>query len=907
MSFQLSPFVACALIAWPMTLCCSPAARAAPPAARTAELASRHWQLRVSTGEDQVRVRFQNKQLRFCLADGPYSYRAELDRGQTFESCQGLRGAHVAASSGQLVVRGELAGLELEHRFELPRNRPYLEERITLRNRTARRISLADFEAGFVRRVADTGGQVSAEIAHDRWVAVPLRARATDPKGHVNDFSIHDLLAKPGYEPRMNKDLQYSQVPSRHRASEGWAWTHGEGTLGIFVFNQQNMLFSVVSVQKDVQGAALRFGGACMISGEPAALTRIAPGETVDLGTVRYHSLKGGYTEAAYAFRALLDEKGCRFPADYNPPVHWEQLYDMPNAWEDRPHRYTRAIVEKEAAKGKAYSCEALYLDPGWDTGFGTFLWGEDWLGPRAAFVRDMQSGFGLKLALHCPLATWVSHQYSWGLDAVKSWPEAAARTAPPESARAVEALRVPAVREGRRNLALLPAARAAASSVLQGGAMPIHQVAHLNDGWHGNQASWIADQMPAWAEVDLGAVHTIGSIRLGNDHARQYTDRAATHLRLLTATDYNADSQAATWRSVAEQQGEPLFEEKVFAFAPVAARWVRVELLRGGQDMPRLDEIEVYEAAPVSREEADAFARDARRGPAPPPARQMTGPLLCLGSRQYRDEAERRLLANCADGAVFLMFDGNWWNGGCVNPAHGHPVPYRVEDHIRACLDLAQRVHARYPKVLIEMHDPIAGGSMPRLTPVYYKHGLPGSYDENWGFELMWDPLADLKETRARSLYYYNLGCNVPLYLHVDVRKDNESCLVLWWYASTCRHLGIGGTSPNPAVVQAQQQAMRRYRQIEAFYKRGEFYGLSEEIHLHVLPGEDAFVVNLFNLFDQTRTLSASCPLARLGLNPKKPCRSTSSWATVENGQLRVACAMPPWSAQVAEIRRGE
>ncbi len=265
-------------------------------------------------------------------------------------------------------------------------------------------------------------------------MAVPLRARATDPKGYVNDFSIQDLITKPGYEPRVNKDLQYSQLPSRHRASEGWAWTHGETTLGIFAFNQQNMLFSVVSVQKEAEGTSLRFGGACMISGEPAALTRIAPGETVDLGTVRYESLKGGYAEAMYAFRALLDEKGCRFPADYNPPVHWEQLYDMPNAWEDRPQRYTKAIVEKEAAKGKAYSCEALYLDPGWDTEFGTFLWGEKWLGPRAAFVREMQSEFGLKLALHCPLATWVSHQYSWGLGAVKSWPEAAARMAPPEA-----------------------------------------------------------------------------------------------------------------------------------------------------------------------------------------------------------------------------------------------------------------------------------------------------------------------------------------------------------------------------------------------------------------------------------------------------------------------------------------
>ena len=76
----------------------------------------------------------------------------------------------------------------------------------------------------------------------------------------------------------------------------------------------------------------------------------------------------------------------------------------MPNAWEARPNRYTKAIIEKEAAKAKAYSCEALYLDPGWDTEFGTFLWGEQWLGPRTAFVRglaQLESDRGESLRQH--------------------------------------------------------------------------------------------------------------------------------------------------------------------------------------------------------------------------------------------------------------------------------------------------------------------------------------------------------------------------------------------------------------------------------------------------------------------------------------------------------------------------
>ncbi len=873
-----------------------------------AELSNRSYALSMTCADGVVNVRLEDRFLGLCAAEGPYLYRVERLGENGVRTYRRIDNPRVSVNGRKLTLRCELAGLNLEHTFVLPRNQPFMEEGIVLRNQTGSLVALSDFEAGFQRRVTDLSGRVLGELENDHWVAVPLRARATDPKGHVNDFSIGDLVTKPGYEPRVNKDQQYSQAPSRHRHSEGWAWTHGGGALGIFSFNQENMLFSVVSTQKGAEGASLRFGGACMISGEPAALTRIAPGQKVDLGVIRYQSMKGGYREAAYAYRALLDEKGCRFPKDYNPPVHWEQLYDMTEAWTDRPHRYTKAIVEKEAQKGRDYSCEALYLDPGWDTDFGTFYWGEAWLGPRRDFVREMRSQYGLKLALHCPLATWMSHQYSWGLGAVKTWPVEATRTPPPDSSLDERGggLLVPALRESRRNLALLPTAKPNASSVYAKGTMPIHQIAHLNDGWFGNSASWIAGEMPAWAEIDLGGVYEIGEARLGNDHAMQFADRTATRLRVLTATEYSADSAAPSWRMVAQSVGEPLKAERTFSFAPSSTRWVRIELLEGGQDLPRLDEIEVYEAVTVSDADGRAFAASVKRGPKPAPAGQMLGPLLCLGSRQYRDEAEKRLLDCCAGGAVFLMFDGNWWNGGCYNTNHGHPVPYRIEDHTRANLDLAQRVHAKYPKVLIEMHDTVAGGSAARVTPVYYKYGLPGSYDENWGFELMWDPLADLREARGRSLYYYNLGCNVPVYLHIDLRKDNESAVVLWWFASTCRHLGIGGTSPKPSVVRAQQQAMRRYRELDRFYKRGEFFGINEEIHLHVLPGEKAFVVNAFNLSDLPRVIEGEIDLARLGLDPKHNYACADGLGEARDGRYTLSLELPPWSARVAHFQAG-
>jgi len=856
------------------------------------------YRLTVSVAGGHVEATLDDKTAGFRPTDGECLYQVErLNRRGGIEHYH-LQHPVVTKKNGAIVIDGNLAGLLLQQTFTMPSDRSIMEERIVLRNPTKSKISLTDFEVGFQRRVANANGDVMPELAQDRWIAVPLRVRATDPKGFANDFSIHDLVTQPGYEPYVNKDQGYSQTRSRHRRSEGWAWMHGDAALNIFAFCQENMLFSVVSHEKEPGGDFLRFGGACMISGEPAALTRIASGQTVDLGVVRYQTTKGGYNEASYAYRAFLDEKGCQFPKDYNPPVHWEQLYDMDGAWNDRAHKYTKAIVEEEAQKGHDYSCEALYLDPGWDTDFATFTWGEKWLGPEKAFVDELKSKYGLELALHCPLATWLSHHYSWGISAVKTWP-AAARRVPPESEIApAEALKVPAVRDGRRNLALSPEAKPNASSVFDKGANPFHQIAHLNDGWFGNRTSWIPEKMPAWAEIDLGSAYQVSEVRIGNDHAQEYRDRAATEVRILVATSYAADSDAPGWQVVAQSSGEPIQAEKVFEFSPCAARWVRVELLKGGADMPRLDEIEVYEANPVSATEARAFAKNAKRGVVEQPS---PDPLLCLGSKAYLDEAEKRLLAQCGNGAVFLMFDGDWWNGGCDNPNHGHPVPYTWEDQIRAVAGLAQRIHAKYPKVLIEMHDPVAGGNPVRILPVYYKYGLPGSYDENWGFELMWNPLADLKEGRARSLYYYNLGCNVPLYLHVNLNQDNESCIVLWWYAATCRHLGIGGTSPDPAVVAAQKAAMKRYHELERFFKRGEFYGINEDVLLHVLPKENGFVVSAFNISDHPRVISGEIDLARMGLDTKL--RYSGELGEARNGRYRLSITLPPWSARVAHF----
>jgi len=690
------------------------------------------YRLEVTNGPSGLTLALRDQRMGMAVADG-LIYRAQRTVAEGALLSRELKSCSVAVTGDELTIRGKLAGLDLEQRFTLPAGKPCLEEQITLVNGTSEAIRLEEFEAGFRRRVASMTGRVLAGLTEDRIVALPFRKRPTDAEGELHDYTLNQLLTQPGGAQRVNMEESWQAdrgisgyVPSRHRSAEGWAWTHRDSSLCVFKFSQDLLEFSALSTVVEPDGVSLRFGGACMVDGLPSRLLAIPPGRSVVLGLNRYQTVSGDYVEGLYAMREFLDERGCRFPADYNPPAQWNELYDSPfwdvdtpgkpdgNIDDTRAVLYTKALMETEAAKARDYSCESLYLDPGWDSNFGTLIWGEKWLGPRREFVDRMKKEYGLGLSLHCPLASWMSH--------------------------------------------------------------PV--------------------------------------MRTNNPGVRAYPE-----------TSFRKDA-----------------EGKILTNS------------------------------------------------------------ICCGSRQYLDLALRRMLESCADGVGFLMFDGDWYQGGCWNRDHGHPVPYREEDQVEAVSGLAQGVHAKYPRVLIEMHDPIGSGSPAKFTPVYYKYGLPGGFDENWGFELMWRPMHDLRAGAAKALYYYNLGCNVPAYLHVDLRDDNDHALVLWWYASTCRHLGIGGTHPNPFVAELHRREMKRYREWERFFKRGEFFGISEEIHLHVLPKENAFVANLFNLSSETRVIRGEFDLRRAkGLDLNRYYIGASRWGGFKKeGKFTVSLEMPPWSAEV-------
>ena len=155
---------------------------------------------------------------------------------------------------------------------------------------------------------------------------------------------------------------------------------------------------------------------------------------------------------------------------------------------------------------------------------------------------------------------------------------------------------------EGNINVALLEDAEPNADSCLPGYAL--HQIEHLNDGFYNNCRSWITGVPPdnnPWAEVDLGDVYLVKKVVIGSDHCGHYADRAATKFDILGATEYNADSDAGTWKKVYsyDDASNPISTTVPFEFAAVDARYVRVVIpgCNTGNEV-RIDEIEIYGTA---------------------------------------------------------------------------------------------------------------------------------------------------------------------------------------------------------------------------------------------------------------------------------------------------------------------
>ena len=111
---------------------------------------------------------------------------------------------------------------------------------------------------------------------------------------------------------------------------------------------------------------------------------------------------------------------------------------------------------------------------------------------------------------------------------------------------------------ESSENLALN--GKPTASSLLPG--HPIHQLAHLTDGWLGNEFSWISNEPgKGWVQVELPHETTINRSTWGRDASGQFSDRLPATYKLEVSED------GEHWRTVASNElrgvGEPVPAER--------------------------------------------------------------------------------------------------------------------------------------------------------------------------------------------------------------------------------------------------------------------------------------------------------------------------------------------------------
>lgn len=579
--------------------------------------------------------------------------------------------------------RGRLGEIVVEQTFKMPANEPgAIIEQIKLTNPTDKSVATADFKCGFAKNICDNK-KWSQDADAVRFCPVPYR-RETD--GKFREFPLREVAA----HGMSYSGWQEPEYPTSSWGAEGWVWTAGTTSFLIAKYNPDAMEWSLMEPVSRDGKTVVRFGGVGQWKhGHPETATNLAPGKSVTYGETRYQIVPGDWKQAFYAYRNSMAKKGCGAHKGYDPPVHWNELFDNEYFFKACPianlkdfsqeankkflqEFYTLDQMKAEAAKAKELGCEALYMDPGWDTGMSHHIWDVARLGSMESFVKMLKDDYGLRISL------WIS----------------------------------------------------------LGGAPP--------------------------------------------------------------------------------------------TFADPAA----------------------------CPENAQVVDKDGRRTKIP-----------CVSSAAFRKTKETRLLELCRQGAAFLMFDSTSFPGSCYDKTHGHSVPSTRGEHAESLLKLLEQVKSKYPRTLIEVHDFITGPSSIHYTPTYFGYARPNSFDCLWGHEFMWNSLDDLLSGRAKSLYYYNLAYDIPLYLHVSLKPDNKNALIFWWYASVCRHLGVGGKPASADVWEADKRAMKTYLSLKRFYTQGVFYGLDETVHAHTLPDLRESVINVFNLDDKRAQNQLQFRLSEIGL----------------------------------------
>ncbi|MGA3325508.1 MAG: hypothetical protein ABSF45_13635, partial [Terriglobia bacterium] len=404
--------------------------------ARLFKVGNAHFQLNLTAGQG-LKTEFVHTPSSIALAAGDYSY----SFGQpSFSEASSVE----EDNATRVKLVGDLGnGLELGHRYLVPHDKPWVEEEITLTNRSHHPIALPEGRCGFVLPVKVVGDAVESGLKDFKFTAVPYRREPTGNRTQYADYTLFQVLTEPRLSRlRAQSGIQHwdkvvvaevygtgiIQTLYPQYASEGWILTDGRRGFLVSKYSPEGMEWALLDrVPLSEEHIGLRWGGYGIFQGDPESGAWIAPQASHRFGVTRITAFEGGISEGFYAFRAEMEARGQGCPEGFDPPVHWNELYDnklwwLPGGGQDKPENrkkyYTLDDLKEAVGKARDIGCEALYLDPGWDTLFASKIWDEPRLGKLQDFTALLRREYGLKLSLHTPLSGWCDpSSYSRDMD----------------------------------------------------------------------------------------------------------------------------------------------------------------------------------------------------------------------------------------------------------------------------------------------------------------------------------------------------------------------------------------------------------------------------------------------------------------------------------------------------------
>ncbi|MCL5070994.1 MAG: hypothetical protein M1308_08880, partial [Actinobacteria bacterium] len=373
-------------------------------------LENAYWKVEILKKNDDYIYRLSNKLNSTLYSDVDYYYGCCLKKGDNVNQLVLESRTLACETNEKLFITGKFLNEEIffEQVFELKKDSIWLEEKIKIINKSSKEITFSNIDFGFLKRLFSQDIGWFDNLDEFCLSSIPTRrfhGQLIDRR--LDSFSANDLVNSPWFE-----DPEATSKPGF--CSEGWLWGDNKTNLLVCKYNLEEIEYSRFnrhSIPVDgrgVEDVAVILGGCFLYKGNPENAAEIKAKENYSFGSTKYAVFEGDYSDGFYLYREHLNEKGHIYLKNYNPPLNWNEIYNLgwigenfntiPIKNKSKILPYSLEQLYEEAELAKDIGAQCLYLDPGWETYYGSTIWDSDRLGSLSGFSKKVHDEYGLKI-----------------------------------------------------------------------------------------------------------------------------------------------------------------------------------------------------------------------------------------------------------------------------------------------------------------------------------------------------------------------------------------------------------------------------------------------------------------------------------------------------------------------------